>query len=611
MPSRVEALRLNQATARRLPQSTAVAPWILPVIAAAAVAACSFPRPPDLPTSDAGGDAGDPAAPTVVSSVPSPHTAGVDPTATIRVTFSRPLDAAVGAQFVVTAAGTAIQGTVTVDAAVLTFRASAALPSGTPLAVTVDGVADLAGHRLATPYAFDFTTKTTLCVNPTGINGCFALPSQAVTAAGNGDSIAIAGGDYVDNLAIDKTLHLLGGFDDAFALRDAAAHTTTIRPRAPPSMQIPILDITAGAPLVDGVTLTGGNSNDHGGGMRINAGSPRIQNTVISTNTAFFTGGGIYIHGGPTVQLVGDTIENNTVGGQDNCSGAGVTIEDSTVTFIDDVITGNRVLGNMGSGGGVFISGGTVTFIHDHIDENHTGDIGTTGTGGGITSFDATVAITGGTLSRNDVGNTTGAGGAISVNGGQFRLDGVDLEGNSAGIQAGAGASAIDATSVPLVVASSIIAANHGGIAGISSSGTTSAPGSAVLINCTIAGNDARGVTSATLLTIVNTAIVNEPVAINLTGSPLPATAITKNALFSNTTNASGVTLDASNLLVDPRFDSSLRLTAGSPLIDAGQAGAIQTADPTATPVAAPTIDIAGNPRTAGAAPDIGADEFQ
>lgn len=581
----------------------------------AALAGCSFTRPPALPDTDAGdagtGDA-NADAPAVVSSDPQPHAAGVDPATTIRVVFSRPLDPATASQFVVTAAGATIGGTVSIDGANLAFRASAALPSGTPLDVTVAGVSDLAGHVLAAPYVFDFTTRTTLCVNASGTNGCSALPSTAVATAADGDSIAVAAGTYVDNVAIDKTVHLLGGFDDSFATRDPDAHVTTLRPRAPPSMMIPIVDITGGAALIDGLTLTGGNSNDHGGGLRISGGTPRIQHSVISANTAFFTGGGIYIHAGATVELVGDTIDNNTVGGQDNCSGAGVTIEDSPVTFRGNTITNNRVLGNMGSGGGVFISGGEITFVDNHIEQNHTGDIGTTGTGGGIAIFSATVSISGGTLSRNDVGNTTGAGGGLYVNTGQVRVDGVDIEGNSAGIQTGAGASGIDATDAHVIVTSSILAGNHGGTAAVSGAVSTStAQGAMALVNCTIAGNDTRGVTASTLLTVVNTAIINEPVGINLSGSPAPASVITHNAVFTCTTNAIGLTLDASNLTVDPRFDSNLRLTASSPLINAGLPGAVQTAEPGAAPITPPSFDIDGGARSVGTAPDIGADEYQ
>src|SRR4051794_6687499 len=118
------------------------------------IAACDFPKPPDVPGDDDGG------APTVVSASPAPHAAGVDSAATISVTFSEAIDAA-SAQLSVTSAGVDVQGTVVAAGATLTFRPSAALPVGAPFSVTVVSAADLAGNKLAAPYAFEFTTKTT------------------------------------------------------------------------------------------------------------------------------------------------------------------------------------------------------------------------------------------------------------------------------------------------------------------------------------------------------------------------------------------------------------------------------------------------------------------
>lgn len=585
--------------------------WRLLIVFAvgAIVSGCGFPRPPDVP-----GPGDDSTPPGIVATTPQPHAASVDPTTAIQVTFSEPIDVRSGPRFVVTAAGDDVQGTVTADGDTLTFHSTTPLPSGTPLTVTVDGVADVAGNQQAAPYTFDFTTKTTLCVKAGGGDGCFALPSEAVAASGSADSIAVAAGEYLDNILIDKTLNLLGGFDASFSIRDSSSssNTTTIRPQAPANMNIPIVDITTASVLLDGLTLTEGNTGEHGGAIRISGGTHRIQNNVLSGNTAFFLGGGIYIFGGATVQLNGNTIENNTVGGQDNCSGAGVAVENSTVLLRDNLITSNRVLGDLGAGGGVVLYGAVATFVNNHIDGNHAGGIGQVGNGGGVSSQNSKVTFAGGSISHNDVGNTTGAGGGLYVNMGEVRLDDVHIEGNTAGLQTAAGASGLHSIGAQLILASSIVASNISGTGGIS----VGPPGAAVIANCTIADNPGRGVATSTYLTVMNSAILREPVGIAVVGNPAPSVLVHTNALFSNTANVSGMTLDASNIVVDPRLDNNLHLTAGSPLIDAAQPGSVQSADPTAPPVEPPTTDIDGDPRVMGpkdthALPDIGADEFR
>lgn len=578
--------------------------WL--ALAVVSVAGCDFPRPEDVP--DPGGMGNDTTAPTVISANPAPHAAGVAATLTaISVTFSEPIDPASGAQFAVSSAGVDVAGTASVNGATLTFTPSAALPAGAPLAVTVDRVADLAGNRLAAAYSFAFTTKHSHCVKVGGGDDCYALPSQAVAAAGAGASIAIAAGNYVDNLALNTTVTLLGGFDATFTTRDPAANLTTIRPREPADANVPIVGVTGGALLLDGVTLTDGRTNgEHGGALRISGGTPRIHNSVIAGNQASFLGGGIYITGGATVQLIGNRIENNTLIGASS-SGAGVAIESSTVVFRDNVITGNRVSGMDTRGGGIVLYDTVATLVDNHIDDNHVGGNGEIGNGGGLASFRSTVTMTGGSLSFNDTGSTTGSGGGLYVDRGEVRLDGVRIEGNAAGPMAGAGGSGVHAITARLVVAGSIISANLGGSGGL----VVGTQASAVVLNCTIADNPVRGIHTSSTLTVVNSVILREPVGITVTGSPAPSVLVKTNALFSNTANADGLTLDSTNLVGDPLVDTSFHLMAGSPLIDAGQAGPIQTADQFAPPVELPARDIDGDSRTLGARPDIGADEFR
>jgi hypothetical protein len=223
--------------------------------------------------------------------------------------------------------------------------------------------------------------------------------------------------------------------------------------------------------------------------------------------------------------------------------------------------------------------------------------------------------ITGGSISHNEIA-TSGSGGAVSAQQGELRIDSVRMEGNSVPTAGVGRASAVDSAGATVVLASALIASNTGGIGAViaapdASNASSPVAGAIVIVNSTIADNAFGGVSASSPLTIVNSAIVRQPFGIKLTGSPAPVVSVHTNVLFSNTDAASGLTLDATNLLVDPRLDGKLHLTASSPLIDAGQAGPIQTAIAAAPAVAAPSLDIDGEARSLGARPDIGADEYR
>jgi hypothetical protein len=98
-----------------------------------------------------------------------------------------------------------------------------------------------------------------------------------------------------------------------------------------------------------------------------------------------------------------------------------------------------------------------------------------------------------------------------------------------------------------------------------------------VIVNCTIANHTTRAIMASSALTVVNSILLRDGVGIELAQSP--QTIIEQNAFFGNTTNAVGTTVPGSNLPVDPRVDTTLHLMADSPLIDAGIAGQITTAD--------------------------------
>ena len=104
----------------------------------------------------------------------------------------------------------------------------------------------------------------TLCVGPQA--GCFAQIQSAVTAASDGDTIAVAGGTYAGGITIDKSIRLHG----------AGAHQTVITGGGPVLTIGRATDPTAQTVSIDGVTVTGGvndsqpdNAVTFGGGIWI------------------------------------------------------------------------------------------------------------------------------------------------------------------------------------------------------------------------------------------------------------------------------------------------------------------------------------------------------
>jgi hypothetical protein len=190
-----------------------------------AMVACGYSRPEDV------AGVGD-APPEVVLAEPAPYSAGVEPGAAIRIRFSKSVDPTTAA-ITVEAAGLPVDGTIEVDGDTMEFRPTISLAKGMPFTVTVTHVADLANNANPTPYAYDFTTVTNACVRPGGAGGCFALVSTAVAAATVGDAIAVAAGTYVDNVIVDKTVHLLGGYNDTLSVRDSKTSLRRFAAKAP------------------------------------------------------------------------------------------------------------------------------------------------------------------------------------------------------------------------------------------------------------------------------------------------------------------------------------------------------------------------------------------
>jgi len=217
-----------------------------------------------------------------------------------------------------------------------------------------------------------------LCVNIGGTGGCFGSIAAAISAAGSGDSIQMAGGSpYLENLTIAKSLTLVG---------DSAATT-----------------------VIDGASL--GQVLRITGTITVNLTNLTIRHGKGgSGDTQDNWGGGIH-NVGATLTLNNVVVTFNQTGGDNTCcagSGGGIysqlavlTLNHSTVSFNSTASPGtNNTLGghgyNGGNGGGIFNDGGSVIVNDSLIQGNVTGSGsdgansgGFGGFGGGVDSYSA------------------------------------------------------------------------------------------------------------------------------------------------------------------------------------------------------------------------------
>ncbi|MCE7951418.1 MAG: hypothetical protein DYH18_10000 [Xanthomonadales bacterium PRO7] len=280
---------------------------------------------------------------------------------------------------------------------------------------------------------------------------------------------------------------------------------------------------------ISGITLTGGSAQD-GGGINAYNTLLNVNNCVITSNNAYYSGGGIYIGGYYSALTVNNTtISNNTAGN----TGGGVATTDAAINIQQSSVTGNTA----GRGGG----------IHVHNDNSNA------------------VTITASTVS----GNTS--------------------TGNAYSYSSNMGGSGVYTRHVTTSISNSTIANNtsnagYGGGFGnyIDSSGTYST----TLSNSTVSGNDAPhagGVSenSDGVMTMTNTVVAGNTATysdndVGTHGGGMIAAAFS----LIGDTGAATITDNGGNLLnVAPQLgalasnggptQTMLPLT-GSPLIDAG-----------------------------------------
>jgi uncharacterized repeat protein (TIGR01451 family) len=414
---------------------------------------------------------------------------------------------------------------------------------------------------------------------------------RAIDVADAFDEIWVATGTYTDPAGmvadIDKTVILLGGWDDGFTTRAPGIYPTVLDAERNDRV---IYISGAISPTVDGFTITGGDATSaihfayQGGGIYSRDANPIITNSVItgnvaSTNTNIGRGGGLYLYNSSTSAIVsGNHILSNTASIRDMGVGGGLYLDHSAARVSDNVVQGNLAsAADLGDGAGLYLSSSPALVRGNIISDNVACAVG--GQGGGVVLYYSQA-----TLDGNHIINNLSPGGG----GGLF----VEI-------------------STPFTLTNNVIAQNQannmGRGGGIKVWGWSGGPASGMLVHNTIAqndlGSDGEGIfaTGTTTLTLSNNVIVSHTYGIYATGAVVSAT---HTLFYGNTSGDTGGTGSITNTYVfakDPSFvnpagwDYDLRLS--SPAVDAG--------------LAVPWLhsDIRGNRRHFGPAPDLGAYE--
>ncbi|MBT8484371.1 MAG: right-handed parallel beta-helix repeat-containing protein [Phycisphaerae bacterium] len=374
------------------------------------------------------------------------------------------------------------------------------------------------------------------------------------------------------------------------------------------------------ATRVEGIEVAGGSAGTGGGMLMANGSTPTIVRCRFRQNAASGDGGGVACIGSaPRFE------ECTFTGNFADVAGGGLSLVGSDAVFVDCLFTGNSTAA---IGGGASIANSVPLFDGCRFEDNQA----STG-GGAVHAVDSVFAATG----CRFTGNEAPAGGGIFLSSSSPRIIDCVLSGNEAGKGGGLRALASD----PLIVGTRFESNTADLFSGGAISTRASSPvianclfrlntapngGGALhhevvslprIVNCTFTDNDGgRGggaaFASASAVTIENSILWN-----NTPSEVLDPDAM----LLIRHSNVEGGWSGAgkSNLDADPAFvdadSGDLRLTVGSPMIDAGDDAALpaDTADldgdgDEREPL---PIDFDGSARIVGEAVDLGVYERQ
>lgn len=188
-----------------------------------------------------------------------------------------------------------------------------------------------------------------------------------INAAIVGDEVWVAAGEYLpasgQSFYMNEGVKIYGGFPatgtPVMTDRNWNTYKSILRGNGATVLKNDGNKLTTAA-LLDGFTITGGNSSIDGAGIRNVRSSPTLKNLVVENNNSSIHSSGIYNEScSPVIRE--SIIRNNTA----SYEGSGIAIDNANVTMINLVISGNYT-GSYGSairciGGSSSLTNCTVT----------------------------------------------------------------------------------------------------------------------------------------------------------------------------------------------------------------------------------------------------------
>ncbi len=160
---------------------------------------------------------------------------------------------------------------------------------------------------------------------------------KAINDAAYQTVIQVAEGVYAERLVITRSVHLEGGWNIEFTVRDALTQRTILNGQGKGT----VISITNAAPVIDGFWITGGQA-PQGGGIWVADAQPVLIHNVITGNMATQEGigyGGAFYAQGKNTQV---TLDANRMFFNTAFQGGGAFLLDvSQVTFTNNIFANN------------------------------------------------------------------------------------------------------------------------------------------------------------------------------------------------------------------------------------------------------------------------------